>query len=90
MALQRPFTLQYARESVGKEHWSSPEFIRANYVITAVWAGAFAIMVLADLILLYRPDLPPRVGIIATILALVGAIKFTGWYPDRDRAALAK
>lgn len=80
----KPFTLQYAREQVPKSLWNTPQFIRSNYVITAVWACAFLILVLADLVLVYRTDLPPRIGIIATILALVGAFKFTKWYPERD------
>jgi hypothetical protein len=90
MVIGRPFTLQYAREQVAKDLWTSPEFIRTNYIITAVWAGAFAILVIADLILIYRTDLPPRVGIIATVLALYGAFKFTQWYPARNAASAAK
>ncbi len=86
IAIGQPFTLQYAREQVAPELWNSPEFLRTNYVITAVWALAFVVMVIADLILLYVPSLPPRVGIIATIAALVGAVKFTGWYPERAKA----
>ncbi|MBV9654143.1 MAG: hypothetical protein JOZ42_06225 [Acetobacteraceae bacterium] len=86
MAVGRPFTLQYAREQVAPEFWEQPEFIRTNYVITAVWAAAFAVMVVAELALLYLPGLPPRIGIIAIILALIGAVKFTGWYPDRARS----
>ena len=77
--------MQYAREQVAAELWNSPVFVRTNYVITVVWALAFVIMVIADLVLLYVPALPPRFGIIATILALVGAIKFTGWYPERAK-----
>jgi len=38
---------------------------------------------LGFLFLIHAPELPPRVGIIATILALVGAVKFAGWYPER-------
>ncbi len=87
MAVGRPFTLQYAREQVSPEFWDSPEFVRTNYVITAVWAFAFVVMVVAELALLYVPSLPRRVGIIAVILALVGAVKFTGWYPERVNEA---
>lgn len=83
MAVRQPFTLQYAREGVAKELWDTPEFIRVNYVITAVWAVAFAIMVVADLVMLYLPNVPMRVGIWVTIAALYGAIKFTSWYPNR-------
>jgi len=65
----------------------SGEFVRTNYVITAVWALAFAVMAAADLVMIWIPDLPARFGIIPTVLALVGAFKFTGWYPERRRAA---
>jgi hypothetical protein len=62
------------------ELWDRPEFLRTNYVISGAWALAFAVMVLAELALLYLPGLPPRAGVLAIILALVGAVKFTGWY----------
>lgn len=90
MAIGQPFTLQYARESVPQEFWDRPEFVRTNVVITAVWAAAFAVMAGIDLAWLLAPTLPPRVAIIVTILALLGAVKFTGWYPDRARAASAR
>ena len=86
IAVRKPFTLQYAREQVAPELWESPEFIRTNYVITSVWALAFVVMVMAELALLYVPDLPQRLGIIAIIAALYGAVKFTGWYPTRNEA----
>jgi hypothetical protein len=89
IAVGRPFTLQYAREQVAPHLWNSPVFVRTNYVITAAWALAFVVMVIAELVLLYVPEAPPRFGIIATILALVGAIKFTGWYPDRAKSGVA-
>jgi hypothetical protein len=89
IALRLPFTLQYARERVPAAIWGSSQFKHVNYVITAAWALAFVIMVGADLVLLYAPDVPTRAGVIATILALVGAIKFTSWYPERARATLA-
>jgi hypothetical protein len=85
MAIGRPFTLQYAREQVAVEHQTSPAFIRTNYVISGVWALAFAVMVAAELALLYLPVMSHRVGVLAIIVALVGAVKFTGWYPDHVR-----
>jgi hypothetical protein len=86
MAMRRPFTLQYAREQVAPEYWARPEFIRTNYVITSAWALAFMVMVAAELALLALPAMPQRVGIVAIVLALVGAVKFTGWYPERVRS----
>ena len=58
LAVGRPFTLQYAREQVAPEFWTSPAFVRTNYIITAVWALAFLVMVTAELALLYIPGLP--------------------------------
>jgi hypothetical protein len=83
LAIRHPFTLQYAREQVAPEIRVRPEFFRINFFITAVWALAFAAMVIADLILVYMPETPPRIGIVITILALVGAYKFTAWYPKQ-------
>jgi hypothetical protein len=82
MAIGRPFTLQYAREQVPTEVQARPEFVRTNYVITGAWALAFAVMVAAELALLCMPDVPHRLGVFAIVAALVGAVKFTGWYPD--------
>ena len=42
-------------------------------------------MVAAEFALLYIPAMPHRAGVLVIILALVGAIKFTSWYPDRVR-----
>jgi hypothetical protein len=86
MVLGQPFTLQYARERVAPEFWANPLFIRTNYIITAVWAAAFLVTVISDLVLLYAPNLTPAVGIAATALAIAGAFKFTSWYPKRVRA----
>jgi hypothetical protein len=87
IAVRQPFTLQYAREQAAPELWDNPAFIRTNYIITGVWALAFAVMVLAELALLYVPGLPPRAGVITIVVALIGAVKFTGWYPERVRTA---
>jgi hypothetical protein len=63
--------------------------VRVNVIITAVWAAAFAALAAIDLVWLLIPALPPRVAIIATVLALLGAVKFTGWYPERERSVSA-
>jgi hypothetical protein len=41
----------------------------------------------AELILLYQPDVPRRVGVIAIVVALVAAVKFTSWYPESRKSA---
>ena len=55
-------------------------------VITAAWAAAFALMVLADVAMIYMPALPLWVGIAVTVAAIAGAIRFTQWYPAHMRA----
>lgn len=85
IAICQPFTLQYARESVDAALWNTSGFVRTNYIITSVWALAFALMVAADLALVYATQLPPMVGIGVTVLAIWGAVHFTSWYPDRAR-----
>jgi hypothetical protein len=44
-------------------------------------------MVIADLVMLYLPAVPLKVGIWVTILAIFGAFRFTSWYPERNRPA---
>ncbi|APR34901.1 hypothetical protein BTO02_05095 [Paraburkholderia sp. SOS3] len=86
IALRQPFTLQYARETVGREHWGSTDFVHINYVISAAWAVAFAALVLADIAMAYVPALPHSTGVIATVVALIAAVKFTAWYPEQRAA----
>ncbi len=39
-----PFTEQYARESVPRQYWHSPEFRSVNRRISATWGGVVAVM----------------------------------------------
>jgi hypothetical protein len=84
IALRQPFTLQYAREAVSRERLDSPRFLRVNYVISAAWVGAFAVLALADALMEYVPTVPRSAGIALTIVAILAALKFTRWYPVRD------
>ncbi|HTZ86979.1 MAG TPA: hypothetical protein VMB05_09955 [Solirubrobacteraceae bacterium] len=40
-----PFTEQYARESVPRQFWSSPEFKAINRRITTIWGVVFLLMI---------------------------------------------
>jgi hypothetical protein len=46
----RPFTEQYARESVPREYWDSPQFHAVNHRISAAWAGSVAVMGIGHLV----------------------------------------
>jgi hypothetical protein len=88
LAVRRPFTLQYARETTEREYWNSPLFLRINYVITAVWSAAFLLIAIVGYIgdgPLHQPSNIWTAWIIQIAL-IVLAIKFTGWYPDHATA----
>jgi hypothetical protein len=87
MAVGRPFTMQYARENVPQEYWSSPKFVRTNFVITSVWALAFIVMVVTEAAMLHVPGTPHALGVTVIVLALVGAVKFTDRYTASAREA---
>ena len=91
LLIGQPFTLQYARERVPQEYWSTPLFIATNRWITAAWTAAFAVMVLADAAAEYVEAVPLWVDIAATIAAFAAAFWFTQWYPAlvQRRAGLA-
>ena len=92
LAIRRPFTLQYAREDAPREVWDNPHFIRANYVITWVWAAAFIVEALSGLYgdaVLHDSD-NLWTGWIIQTLPLIVAVQFTLWYPRRLKALAAQ
>ncbi|MEU7895700.1 hypothetical protein AB0B45_22950 [Nonomuraea sp. NPDC049152] len=92
MAARMPFTLQYAREQVDRAYWQSPAFLHTNYAITGVWGLAFLIAAVAggygDLVLGDPDNL--WTGWIIQIAAIIGAVRFTAWYPGVVRARVRR
>jgi hypothetical protein len=86
IAMRAPFTLQYAREVVDAETMKMPGFLRANYIISWAWAGAFVLMLMANLLMIHVPSLPFWVGLGIGFAARNGAVYFTRWYPQYRRA----
>ncbi|MDA9506994.1 hypothetical protein XI09_20660 [Bradyrhizobium sp. CCBAU 11386] len=82
MLARRPFTLQYAVESVPAETAAMPGFLYANYVITGAWTAAALLMAAANLVLLYVPGLPLWSSLAVAFAARNSAIYFTKWYPE--------
>ncbi len=52
-------------------------FLATNRTITGVWVAVFVLVIVADILLLYAPQVPHRVGILLTIAALWGGVKLT-------------
>ena len=86
MLVGRPFTMQYALESVPAEIAAMPGFSRANYVITAAWTVATLLMLLANAAILYVPGLPIWLGLAVAFAARNSAVFFTKWYSAHRRA----
>ena len=91
LAIGTPFTMQYAREQVPRQYWDSPHFLAANRLISAAWAGAFAVLVAADVAAEYLSSIPLWIDVTASIAAFSAALGFTIRYPAivRGRAQSA-
>lgn len=83
LAIRKPFTMQYAYEKVDKKFWETPGFFKTNHTISVVWCIAFAVN--TGLCYFYVKH-PYMIDWVIHILVLVGAIKFTAWYPDHVKA----
>jgi hypothetical protein len=86
LVIKQPFTLQYARESVSPEYWTTPAFVRTNYILTSVWAFAFALLVATEATILLVPTIPQKIGVWVGIGVIYGAFRFTSDYPERVAA----
>lgn len=88
LALKQPFTLQYAKEQTDPKYWNTPAFLRINYAITWVWAGAFLWQSLMGFIGDFFLDNSNNfwTGWILQIAAMIFAISFTEYWPDHVRA----
>jgi hypothetical protein len=81
IALGRPFTLQYAREHVDAATTREPGFLRINYVLSWVWAGAMTLMMAANMLVIYTPWFPLWAGVATAFVLRQSAIQFSKWYP---------
>ncbi|HXC12181.1 MAG TPA: hypothetical protein VNV39_05005 [Stellaceae bacterium] len=89
LAIDRPFSLQYARKRAPPEVWNTPLFMSVNRRITWVWAAAFAAMAAAHAAVVFVPGTPSWIGTAVTIAALFCAFRFTARYPDAARRSAA-
>ncbi|MBV9541756.1 MAG: hypothetical protein JO167_10865 [Alphaproteobacteria bacterium] len=81
VVLHEPFTLQYAREQVAPEQWSSRLFLRTNYVVTSVWILALALMTGADAAATFASAISVTMAAVASLVALAAALTFSLRYP---------
>jgi hypothetical protein len=86
LTVGKPFVLQYALEAVDAETARLPGFMKATYIITWAWTGAFVLMIIGNVLTIYVPGLPLWSGLAIAFAARNSAAYFTAWYPQYRRA----
>ena len=90
LVAKEPLTLHYAEGTVEDSIRRSQRFVRANSLVTAVWAAAFALMALADGAATFDPRIPLTLAVGAGMVSLASALFFTWRYPARVVARVAR
>ncbi len=85
IAVGRPFTLEYAREHTDPSLWSSPVFLRTNYLLTLMWAAAFTINALLAWLRSVQPTMPGWAYETISYGLLILAMFVSTWYPQYVR-----
>jgi hypothetical protein len=89
----RPFTEEYARQSVPRQYWDSPTFRKTNTVLSAVWGAAILVIGLAAVAVsaldAHALDATRNNTVdlvlnwVVPIAVIWAAMKVTATYPDR-------
>jgi hypothetical protein len=90
IAVGKPFTMQYARETEDAKTAEMPGFVFANYVITWAWVIAILLMMGANMLPVYVPGMPLWSALLIVFAARNTAIYFSRWYPEYWKAKLAQ
>jgi hypothetical protein len=85
IAVRKPFTMAFAKQSTPKEIWGEPRFLKVNMTITAFWAAMFTIT--APLIALtYHATHKGLAASLVQLIGLAGAGVLTVRYAAHARA----
>jgi hypothetical protein len=83
LLVRKPFTLGIARQSMPREAWDNPLFLRVNTIVSAVWAASFVLGCVA-LAALAHSSATGRIAV--QTAAFVVPLAFTTRYIDRVRS----
>ena len=86
LIIRKPFVLQYALEEVDAATARLPGFLKATYIITWAWTGAFVLMIIGNVLTIYVPGLPLWSSLVIAFAARNSAAYFTTWYPQYRKA----
>lgn len=87
IVIGKPFTMQYAKETVPADKWETPLFIQINYLLSAFWLVMFLSMLGVYLIHTFHPEVSNWIfNLISYIPIIFGtwvSIWFPAWYRER-------
>lgn len=89
IAIDKPFTMQYARESVPQEKWTHPTFIEINQTVSLVWAILFSLSFCLHVMImqaLFDPIWLTRMIFLLTALGII----FSIYYPKHARQKICQ
>jgi hypothetical protein len=82
-----PFTIQYAKEKVDKKFWNTPEFLKINKMITAVWGLYFVLSaVIGEVDNIIEWNYWWVISASLMIGTILFTMKFPEWYKSRRTA----
>ena len=79
--IKQPFTLQYARERVGKDYPLTPRFLFVNYSIAYVWAVGLTLMAVISFLQFKKILTSNSIVIIGSILCVLIPYAFMIYFP---------
>lgn len=82
----KPFTIQYAKETVDEQYWETPGFIRTNYIISGAWTLGFALTAACSFMSWYWPEYKYIFSTCMPIAITFILITFTKKYPEHVKA----
>ena len=82
LALNRPFTVAYAKEESPQEMWVLPSFMLVNRILTGFWGFVFLAIILSLAMSSRFGDFSKALLWLFPTLILVGAFQITSWYPQ--------
>lgn len=88
--IKKPFTIQYAKEEVAQEYWSSPLFIKINYLLSAMWGLSFLVCLSLNIIHITVPAFTGWPYEVSTYVPTIFAAWFTSWFPDWYKTRVMK
>lgn len=82
LIVKKPFTMQYAKQSVAAWKWQHPLFIQINTILTSMWGVLFSLTLIADYSYAYHPWMGETgYAILTNCIWVLGAI-MSKWFPS--------